>query len=245
MANKGEIVIYQTKDKGIQLEVRLEQETIWLNLNQIASLFQRDKSVISRHLHNIFRTKELERNSVVANFATTAADGKSYQVEYYNLDAIISVGYRVNSKRGTQFRIWATNVLKKHLINGYTLNQQRLSQQAHKLQALQRAIKLIGSMKDKKQLEYKEALGLIEVINDYNYALGLLDDYDYKRLKISQTSKEVKFALNYHTAIKAVKELRKKFAGSDLFGIERDQSFKSSVSAIYQTFGGKDLYPSV
>lgn len=245
MANKGEIVIYQTKDKGIQLEVRLEQETIWLNLNQIASLFQRDKSVISRHLHNIFRTKELERNSVVANFATTAADGKSYKVEYYNLDAIISVGYRVNSKRGTQFRIWATNVLKKHLINGYTLNQQRLSQQAHKLQALQRAIKLIGSMKDKKQLEYKEALGLIEVINDYNYALGLLDDYDYKRLKISQTSKEVKFALNYHTAIKAVKELRKKFAGSDLFGIERDQSFKSSVSAIYQTFGGKDLYPSV
>ena len=245
MANKGEIVIYQTKDKGIQLEVRLEQETIWLNLNQIASLFQRDKSVISRHLHNIFRTKELERNSVVANFATTAADGKSYKVEYYNLDAIISVGYRVNSKRGTQFRIWATNVLKKHLINGYTLNQQRLSQQAHKLQALQRAIKLIGSMKDKKQLEYKEALWLIEVINDYNYALGLLDDYDYKRLKISQTSKEVKFALNYHTAIKAVKELRKKFAGSDLFGIERDQSFKSSVSAIYQTFGGKDLYPSV
>src|SRR3989338_3618863 len=114
--NKGEIVIYETKDKEIQLEVKLERETVWLNLNQIASLFQRDKSVISRHLHNIFRTKELDRVSVVENFATTAADGKTYQVEYYNLDAIISVGYRVNSKRGTQFRIWATNVLKQHLV---------------------------------------------------------------------------------------------------------------------------------
>ena len=243
--NKGEIVIYQTKDKEIQLEVKLERETVWLNLNQIASLFQRDKSVISRHLHNIFRTKELDRVSVVANFATTAADGKTYQVEYYNLDAIISVGYRVNSKRGTQFRIWATNVLRGYLIDGYALNEQCLNQQVHKLQALQRAIKLIGSIKDKKRLEYNEALGLIEVINDYNYALGLLDDYDHKRLKISQTSKEVKFGLTYGAAIKVIKELRKKFGSSDLFGIERDQSFKSSVSAIYQTFGGKDLYPSV
>lgn len=245
MSKKGEIVIYQAKDEEIKLEVKLEQETVWLSLNQIASLFQRDKSVISRHLHNVFRDKELDKDSVVAKFATTAADGKYYQVEYYNLDAIISVGYRVNSRRGTQFRIWAANVLKQHLINGYTINEQRLKQQVSKLHALQRAIKLIGSMKDKKRLEYREALGLIEVINDYNYALGLLDDYDYKRLKISQTSKEEKFVLTYESAIKAVKELRKKFASSDFFGAERDQSFKSSVSSIYQTFGRKDLYPSV
>ncbi|MFH1198782.1 MAG: RhuM family protein [Candidatus Omnitrophota bacterium] len=183
MLNKGEIRIYQAKDKNVQIEVKLERETVWLNLNQIAFLFQRDKSVVSRHLRNIFITKELDRDSVVANFATTAVDGKSYHVEYYNLDVIISVGYRVNSKHGTQFRIWATNVLRKHFIDGYTLNEQRLKQQVHKLQALQHAIKLIGSMKERKDLDYKEALGLIEVINDYNYALELLDDYSLVSLR--------------------------------------------------------------
>lgn len=166
-------------------------------------------------------------------------------VKFYNLDVIISVGYRVNSSRATQFRIWATDVLKRHLIDGYTLNEKRLKEQTLKLQALQRAVALIGSMKDRKQLEYKEAMGLIEVINDYNYALGLLDDYDYKRLKIAKTSKEEKFILSCETAIEAVTKLKERFSGSELFGTERDKSFKSSVSSIYQTFEGKDLYPSI
>lgn len=243
--SKGEIAIYRTKDKKVHLEVKLEHETVWLTQKQIAVLFKIERSVITKHLRNIFRHKELEQNSVCAKIAHTAPDGKVYQTTFYNLDVIISVGYRVNSSRATQFRIWATNVLKRHLINGYTLNEKRLREQALNFKALQRAVKLIGSMKDRKQLEYKEAMGLLEVISDYNYALGLLDDYDYKRLKISQTSKEEKFVLDYEFAKEAVNQLKKKFGGSGLFGAERDESFKSSISSIYQTFDGKDLYPSI
>ena len=242
MPPKGEIIIYRTKDKNIQLEVKLEQETVWLSQEQIAKLFKTERSVITKHLGNIFRSNELDEKSNV-HFLHVAFSDKP--VKFYNLDVIISVGYRVNSSQAAQFRIWATGVLKRHLIDGYTLNEKRLREQTQKLQALQRAVKLIGSIKDRKQLEYKEAVGLLEVISDYNYALGLLDDYDYKRLKISQTSKEEKFILSYESAIKAVNELRKRFDTSGLFGAERDKSFKSSVSSIYQTFDGKDLYPSV
>ena len=201
--------------------------------------------MITKHLRNIFKSNELKQYSVCAKIAHTAADGKVYETAFYNLDAIISLGYRVNSKRATQFRIWATSILKKHLVDGYTLNEHRLQEQTRKLQALQKAIKLIGSMKDRKELDYKEAMGLIEVINDYNYALGLLDDYDYKRLKIVKTSKDEKFILTYPIAAKAVDELAKRFGGSSLFGKVRDQSFKSSVVSIYQTFDGKELYPSI
>jgi prophage maintenance system killer protein len=245
MPSRGEIVIYQAKDKKIRLEVRLDRETVWLTQKQIAGLFKTERSVITKHLRNIFNSKELEQDSVCAKIAHTAPDGKVYQTTFYNLDAVISVGYRVNSTRATQFRIWATNVIKKHLVDGYTLNEQRLRQQANKLQTLRYAIKLIASIKGRKQLEYKEAMGLLEVIGDYNYALGLLDDYDYKRLKISQTSKGEKFILTHEAAVRVVKELGKKFGGSSLFGVMRDQSFKSSIASIYQTFGGKDLYPSV
>ena len=245
MPSRGEIVIYQAKDKKIRLEVRLDRETVWLTQKQIAGLFKTERSVITKHLRNIFNSKELEQDSVCAKIAHTAPDGKVYQTTFYNLDAVISVGYRVNSTRATQFRIWATNVIKKHLVDGYTLNEQRLRQQANKLQTLRYAIKLIASIKGRKQLEYKEAMGLLEVIGDYNYALGLLDDYDYKRLKISQTSKGEKFILTHEADVRVVKELGKKFGGSSLFGVMRDQSFKSSIASIYQTFGGKDLYPSV
>ncbi|MFZ2603387.1 MAG: RhuM family protein, partial [Candidatus Omnitrophota bacterium] len=195
--SKGEIIIYRTKGKKIQLEVKLEQETVWLSQKQIADLFIKDIRTINEHIQNIFKEKELKKNSVIRNFRITAADGKSYETNFYNLDVIISVGYRIKSQNGTRFRIWATNVLRRHLIDGYTLNEKRLKEQTLKLRALQRAVKLIGSMKDRKQLEYKEAMGLLEVISDYNYALGLLDDYDYKRLKISQTSKKERFVLSY------------------------------------------------
>ncbi|MFC1594097.1 RhuM family protein [Candidatus Omnitrophota bacterium] len=242
---QGSIAIYQTKDKKVRLEVKLEQETAWLSQKQISALFGKDVRTVNEHILNLFKEKELEKKSVIRKFRITASDGKGYETQLYNLDVIISVGYRVKSQNGTRFRIWATNVLKKHLIDGYTINEQRLTQQVLKFQALQRAVKLIGSTKDRKQLEYREALGLIEVINDYNYALGLLDDYDYKRLKISKTSKEEKFTLTFEEARKAVRELKKKFGNSDLFGKEHDQSFKSSVTTIYQTFDGKDLYPSI
>ena len=244
-AKAHEVILYQAKDGKISVEVSFNRETAWLNLNQMAVLFGRDKSVISRHLHNIFKTKELDRDSVVAKFATTALDKKTYQVDYYNLDAIISVGYRVNSKRGSQFRIWATSILRQYLINGYALNEKRLRDQALRLQALQRAVKLVGGMKDRKELDRREALGLLEVINDYNYALTLLDDYDFKRLKVSGTSKKEKYVLRYEAALNLLKELRDKFGSSHLFGKEKDRSFKGSVSAIYQTFDSKALYPSI
>ena len=242
MPSKNEIVIYQTKDKKVQLEIKLDKETVWLTQANIASLFRTDRSVITKHLRNIFDSGELDEKSNVQKMHIAFSDKP---VNLYNLDAVISVGYRVNSLRATQFRVWATGILRKHLIDGYTLNEKRLQQYALKLKALQKAIKLIGSIKDRKQLEYKEAMGLLEVISDYNYALGLLDDYDYKRLKISHTSKLEKFVLSYELAIRVVKELRKKFGGSELFGVARDQSFKSSIASIYQTFGGKDLYPSI
>ncbi|MFA4888065.1 MAG: virulence protein RhuM/Fic/DOC family protein [Candidatus Omnitrophota bacterium] len=245
MANKGEIVIYRDKDKKIQLEVTLEQEAVWLTQKQMANLFGKDIRTINEHMQNIFKEKELKKNAVIRNFRITAADGKSYETNFYNLDVIISVGYRIKSQNGTRFRIWATNVLRNHLIDGYTLNEKRLKEQTQKFQALQQAVKLIGSMKNRKQLEYKEAMGLLEVISDYNYALGLLDDYDYKRLKITKTSKEEKFVLSYEAAIEAVNKLKEKISTSDLFGTERDKSFKSSISSIYQTFDGKNLYPSI
>jgi prophage maintenance system killer protein len=243
--SKGEIVIYRAKDKKIQLEVKLEQETGWLTQKQIAILFKIDRSVISKHLRNIFIDRELEQNSVCAKIAHTAPDRKVYQTTFYNLDVVISVGYRVNSLRATQFRIWATNILKRHIIDGYTLNEKRLKEQASKLQTLQRAVKLISSMKDRKRLEYNEAMGLLEVIGDYNYALGLLDDYDYKRLKITKTSKEERFILSYESALEAIKKLKERISNSEFFGVERDKSFASSVASIYQTFNGKDLYPSI
>lgn len=244
LSNNG-VVIYQTKDKKIKIEVKLGQETVWLTQHQIAKLFAKGRTTITEHIRNVFKEGELNEKTVCREFRRTGSDGKEYTVQHYNLDIIISVGYRVKSLRGTQFRIWATNVLRNHLINGYTLNEKRLKEQAQKLHALQRAVKLIGSMKDKKQLEYKEAIGLLEVISDYNYALGILDDYDYKKLKISHTSKGEKFKLTYSQAMKVVQALGEKFGGSDLFGKEKDSSFKSSIATIYQTFNGKELYPSV
>jgi len=242
MTSKGEIIIYRTQNRRVQVDVRIEKETVWLTQAQIAKVFRTDRTVVGRHIANILYTKELEEESNVQKMHIASSDKP---VKLYSLDVIISVGYRVNSSRATQFRIWATQILKKHLIDGYTLNEKRLNEQTRKLEALRKTIELISSTKSRKKLEYREAMGLLEVISDYNYALGLLDDYDYKRLKITQTSKEEKFCLNYGIAIQAIKELRNKFPGSDLFGVERDKSFESSIASIYQTFAGKELYSSI
>jgi len=152
---RGEIAIYQTKDKKVKLEVKLQKKTVWLTQKWIAKLFETDRSVITKHLRNIFNSKELDKKSVCAKFAHTAEDGKAYKTAFYNLDTIISVGYRVNSRRATQFRIWATNVLKRHLIDGYTLNERRLKEKTDKLEALQKSIKLISSVKTRKELGYR------------------------------------------------------------------------------------------
>ncbi|PTX18024.1 Fic/DOC family protein [Pontibacter mucosus] len=240
----GEVFIYETEAGQAAIDVILQQETVWLTLNQLSELFGRDKSVVSRHLKNIFQSEELIRDAVVANFATTASDGKTYQVDYYNLDVIISVGYRVNSKRGTQFRIWATNVLRRHLVEGYTLNEKRLKEQAQKYNDLKQTVKLLQNVIQRKELTGDESAGLLQVISDYTYALDVLDDYDHQRLTITGTHRQELFRITYKSAIAAIHTLKEKFGGSELFGREKDESFQSSINTIYQSFGGEDLYPS-
>lgn len=242
MDNRGNIVIYQTKDGKTSIDVKLENETVWLTLSQITELFDRDKSVISRHISNVFREGELERNSVVAKNATTASDGKIYQVEYFNLDVIISVGYRVKSQRGTQFRIWANKVLKDYLIKGYAINQQA---KAVQLEDLKSTVRLLSNVIEHKQLTLDEANGLLRVITDYTYGLDTLDKYDYQQLEVDSTTPTEEFRATYEEAMEAIHLLQEKFGSSDLFGNEKDQSFKSSINTIYQTFGGEELYPSV
>jgi hypothetical protein len=240
MSNK--VVIYQAEDGKASLEVRLEQQTVWLNLNQVAELFGRDKSVISRHVNNVFREGELARESVVANFATTAADGKIYQVDYFNLDVIISVGYRVKSLQGTRFRQWATRVLREHLVQGYTVNQQRLEEQAEKLAEMRQAVELLSRTLEQQHLVSDLGKDVLQVITDYAYALNLLDRYDHGTLRIEQTSGTAEFVLDYETANSIVQSMKGDFAG--LFGIEKDQGFKSALGTIYQTFDGKELTPA-
>jgi prophage maintenance system killer protein len=211
----------------------------------MASLFGRDKSVIFRHLYKIFSEGELKRDSVVAKNATTGPDGKVYQVEYFNLDVIISVGYRVKSIRGTQFRIWANQVLKEYLVKGYTIDKKRLQDQSRQLEELKQTVKLLGNVIESKALNSEEATGLLKVVTDYAYALDVLDKYDHQELEIGSTTREELFQITYPDAMKAIRGLKEKFGGSMLFGNEKDESFQGSLAAIYQTFGKKDLYPSV
>lgn len=241
MDGKGNIVIYQTKDGKTSIDVKLENETVWLNRQQMAELFDRDIKTIGKHINNA-KKEELEGIPVVAKFATTALDGKSYQVEYYNIEMITSVGYRVKSQRGTQFRIWANKVLKDYLIKGYAINQQA---KAVQLEDLKSTVRLLSNVIEHKQLTLDEANGLLRVITDYTYGLDTLDKYDYQQLEVDSTTPTEEFRATYEEAMEAIHLLQEKFGSSDLFGNEKDQSFKSSINTIYQTFGGEELYPSV
>ncbi|MCK5014682.1 MAG: virulence RhuM family protein [Candidatus Omnitrophica bacterium] len=234
----GKIVLYKNK-----LEVQLEKDTVWLTQKLMAELFDTERSVITKHIRNILNSKELTKNSVCANFAHTAADGKNYNTTFYNLDMIISVGYRVNSKRGTQFRIWASNVLKQHLIEGYTLNKKQLKQ-SKKYEELKNAVTLIGNVVQIEDLS-AEAKGLAQVISEYTRALDILDDFDHEKLSVPKGTKKAKFELTYEEARKIIEAMKKKFKDSELVGQEKDKSFQSSIGAIYQTFGKKDVYPTI
>jgi prophage maintenance system killer protein len=245
--NTNPIVIYKNKDGTISVNVQLSQETMWLSLNQIANLFEKDKSVISRHLRNIFNEGELERNAVVANFATTAADDKIYQVDYYNLDTIISVGYRVNSKRGTEFRRWASQVLKDHLIKGYSLDQSNLNNM--KIKQLQQAVDLLATTLVKQELVSEIGSEVIEIISKYTKTWDLLLRYDENRLEtIKPNNQDNIIELSYQEAVKAINtfctELMKKGEASNLFGRERDKALKGILGNILQTWGGSALYDS-
>ncbi|SPD73430.1 Death-on-curing family protein [uncultured Desulfobacterium sp.] len=240
---KGEIVLYQSQDGKAALDVRLDRETVWLTQDQMADLFGRERSVITKHLRNVFKEGELEEASVCAKFAHTAADGKTYQVQSYNLDVIISVGYRVKSKRGTQFRIWATNVLRDHLVRGFTLNEKRLLEQEQKLADLRSTVGLLEQTLAHQAIGLDEAKGLLKVLTDYAYALTTLDRFDHGTLAIEEVTRPAPYIMTYESAMEIINAMQPGFGG--LFGLEKDQGFKSALGAVYQTFGGEELYPSI
>ena len=248
MDSNNQIVIYQTEDGQTQVDVRLENDMIWLTRQQIAVLFGRDYKTISKHINNALK-EELAGSVVVAKFANTtqhgAIEGKTqtHDIDYFNLEVITSVGYRVKSKRGVQFRQWANNVLKKYLIKGYAVNERLRKEQIGELRQL---VGMLGrTIQSQPLLSNDETNALFEVVTDYTYALDTLDNYDYERLTINKTTKEEPFHATYENAMEAINGLREKFGGSVLFGNEKDDSFKSSIGQIYQTFGGEELYPSV
>ena len=241
---KEKIVIYRTADGQTSVNVRMDGDTVWLSQAQMAELFQKDRTVIGRHINNIYKEHELERETTCANFAHMGKDAdQTYQTALYNLDVIISVGYRVKSQRGTQFRIWANRVLKDYLITGYAVNKALTEQRYSELKQL---VAVLGrTVKAQEALTSEDALNLVAVVTDYTYALDTLDRSDYQQLSLDQTTNEEKFHATYEGAMNVIRELKEKFGGSRWFANEKDDSFKSSIGQIYQTFDGQDLYPSV
>jgi prophage maintenance system killer protein len=237
---ENKIVIYQTEDGQTQIDVRLEDNSVWLTQSQMADLFQKDQSVIARHINNAFKDGELEESNMHFLHNTQY---KYRPTKIYDLDTIISVGYRVHSKRGTAFRIWARQILKDYLVKGYAINKRIHSEQIGELRQL---VGMLGrTIQNQPLLSNDETNALFDVVTDYTYALDTLDNYDYERLAINKTTKEEPFHATYENAMEAINGLREKFGGSALFGNEKDDSFKSSIGQIYQTFGGEELYPSV
>jgi prophage maintenance system killer protein len=240
-APDSQVVIYRAPGGSIALEVKLQGESVWLSLNQMADLFERDKSVISRHLRNVYKTGELKRSSTVAFSATVQEEGGRQverRIEFYNLDAILSVGYRVNSKRGTQFRIWATRVLHEHLIRGYSVNERRLKE-------LNQAVRLIADVAERRALTGEEATALLRVVADYSFALDLLDAYDRQAVGPARGTRGPVNGITLEEARKTVNRLRQHYRASSLFGQERDKSLVGSLQGVFQTFEGKDLYPTL
>ena len=233
------IIIYQTADGQTAIDVRLENETVWLNTSQMALLFDREESNIRRHVTNVFKEGELEREN---NVHFLHVNGVKKPVPYYTLDVIISVGYRVKSQRGTQFRIWANRVLKDYLVKGYAVNERIHKEQIGELRQL---VGMLGrTIQNQPLLSNDETNALFNVVTDYTYALDTLDNYDYQRLTVSDTTRETPFLATYENAMQAILSLKERFGESALFGNEKDDSFKSSIGQIYQTFDGVELYPS-
>ena len=247
---KGEIIIYEDKKGHAKLEVNLKDETLWLSQKQVAELFNIDRTVVTKHIRNVFKDKELDKKSVCAKFAHTAEDGKIYNVDFYSLDMILSVGYRVNSKRATQFRIWATQTLKKYITDGYIINAKRLEEKSYKnLAELQSAIGLLQNAMKSKKLELNEAEGLLQVISEYANSWVLLQQYDEGKLEIKKKKSRKSKMLSYEDAAVSINKLKssliKSKEATDLFGRERGDGLKAIIGNINQTFSGKELYPSI
>ena len=243
--NNNQIEIYKVRDGEIVFDVDMEKETIWATQEQMASLFDIDRTVIGRHLRNIFRDGELEEERVCAKNARTAADGKVYQTKIYNLDAIISVGYRVNSRKATDFRIWATRVLKSYVVDGVAINKRRLEElDAKKLAEIQGALGIVKRLVAQSELSESEANGVLEVISKYSPSFRALKEFDEGHISFKKTGKKVKM-LEEGDCLKMILSLKKNVKGGELFGKVRGEAFSSSLGAIEQTFSGRDVYPTV
>ena len=244
--NKGEIIIYETKDGETSIDVRMEEETVWLTQAQMVDLFQTTKQNVSLHINNVYKENELEKNSTVKEYLTVQNEGRRLirrNVKYYNLDVIISVGYRVKSQRGTQFRIWANSVLKRYLTQGFAIKENATQIQ---LQNLSSMLEILSKSIENNSISVDETQNLLRIIKDFSYGLDTLDKYDNQVLEVEKTTEnEDEFRINYENASQVIQDLKKKFNASQLFGNEKDSSFKSSVNTIYQTFDGKELYPSI
>ncbi|MGY5849331.1 RhuM family protein [Salegentibacter sp. F14] len=246
-SQQDQILIYKTETGQTQIEVRLEDETVWLSQNQMAQLFDQSKQNISLHIRNIYNEGELEENSTVKDYLTVKTEGKrkvSRNLNYYNLDVIISVGYRVKSNRGTQFRIWANKVLKEFLLKGYSINEKLLREKSRQFEELKNVVRLQEKVISEHDLNTDESKGLIKIIAQYSRALDLLDDFDHQRLVVPEEGSREVFQITYNEARKAIDELGRQTKFEGLFGREKDDSFKGSLENIYQTFGGEDLYPT-
>ena len=240
------IMIYTSEDNTISLDVKLENDTVWLSQAQMEMLFDTDRTSILRHINNIYKIGELDKDSTCAKIAQVRKEGKrtiTRQIPLYNLDMIISVGYRVNSIRGTQFRIWANRILKDYIVKGYAINDKIRIERYNELKDVVRL--LAHTINSQEKLTDDQSTGLLSVVTDYVYALDTLDRYDYQQLTIENTTKEERFHATYENAMEAILSLKEKFGESNLFANEKDNSFKSSIGQIYQTFGGVELYPSV
>jgi hypothetical protein len=241
MKKQTGIELYKSSDGEVKLDVQLEKESIWLSQAQMAQLFGKDSDTIGLHVRNVFKEGELEESATTEDSSVVRQEGKRRvrrKIRCYNLDVVISVGYRVKSRRGTEFRIWATNILKQHLVKGYTANEKRLK-------ALNQSLRLAADISKRKLLSGDEASALLQTVSEYSFALDMLDDYDHQSVSVGKTSKRKAKPVDYKEVVRLIKEMRMKFGDSVLFGKEKDQSLHSSLNAVMQGFGGKDLYPSV
>ena len=245
---ESSIKIFQTENGKTEIQVVVQSETVWLSQKQMADLFEKNSDTIGLHLRNIYKSGELLEKATTEKYSVVQKEGNrnvNRTIKLYNLDAIISTGYRVNSKRGIQFRIWANQVIKDYLIKGFALNERRLSSQNEQLKSLKESVLILAKIVNQKKLSSDESQGLLKIITDYAYALDILDQYDYQNLKISDTSDKELYKITYQEAVNNINRLRDIYRNGALFGKEKDNSFKSSISTIYQTFDGKDLYPSI
>ena len=248
--NKGEIIIYKDKGNKIDLKFSLNEETIWLSQQQMALLFGKNIRTINEHIQNIFKSKELFKKSVIRKFRITAADGKNYDSNFYNLDMVLSVGYRVNSQKATAFRIWATEKLRDYIVKGYVVNQRRLAEKNLKdIRELEQVFISTKNLLQAKQLENDEAAGILKIITDYTNSWVLLQKYDEGSLSVSPKSRKVKSNIDFETAASAIEELKKNLSGrkeaGELFGQRRGEMLKGILGNLCQSFSGKELYPTV